>query len=169
MIKKRYVIVIILVVLAVFISQNNYMVLLFNNLSHRISQPKDLFEPIIVKKFDFTKKGHTDTLDFNPKYYDIYAISLIVRDSDYSKSIDYAGVVKLEVFDGNQKLFEELKRGANATILGQHQIDILTFEVPVKSFNKGNLKIRLEVIESADTFKVVADSLYLQVSVSSIP
>lgn len=163
-----------LLMIGFLITRSSKSRLIISNLSHRVFQPADLFQPIIFKKFDFSKNNTASTFVFNPKYYDTYSLSLVVKDSGYDGSMDFNGVLKIEGYENDQKIFDKYARGTLVKVLGlqdgdYRQSDILTFNVPFKSFKRKDLKLRVSVEEPSIQLKDVSEKLYLKVAVSSIP
>lgn len=169
-----YVILTMLLIVGFLATQSSKSRLIISNLSHRIFQPDDLFQPIIFEKFDFSKVDTTSTFVFNPKYYDTYSLSLVVKDSEYDGSIDFNGVLKIEVYADDEKILDKYARGTVAKLLGlqdggYRQSDILTFNIPFRNFKRRDLKLRVNIEDPSTQLEGVSEKLYLKVAVSSIP
>jgi len=175
--KRRITIIGILVFLFLIgfcLTQISQTRLVMNSLGHLIFMPDDLHDSIIFEKFDYTKQSFSKEFAFNPKYYDNYAVSLAINNKEYSGKTDFTGVLKIEIFDGDNKIMEKTTRGNTAKILNliddkYWQTVITTYSIPLGSYRSENLKLSAIVIEPSRTLREVADDLYMKVAVSSIP
>ena len=145
------------------------------HLVHLITQPKDLYEPIVVDVFPFWESGFSKSYSLVPKYMDIYEIGLLATDENLSSKEIFTGKVKVEFLYKGKTVSEHeitsIQGGvyAGTDMTRYKKASLMNFEMPVQGKYKKDISVRMTVLKSDQNLKKYGDSLQMYIAVSSSP
>ena len=145
------------------------------HLVHLITQPKDLYEPIVVDAFPFWELGFSKSYSLVPKYMDIYEIGLLATDENLSSKEKFTGKVKVEFLCKDKIISEhEITAIHGGVYAGKDmtrykKVSLMSFEMPVQGKYKKDISVRMTVLKSDQNLKKYGDSLQMYIAVSSSP
>ncbi len=152
------------------------------HLLNLIKPPKDFYKPIILEDFDLKQKGLVAEYDFKPKFFDFYALAILLESlkfeaepfSDFSSKLKFKGKLKVEMFYKNKGTLifsKEINSSEQVIKLddGSIQVNLFSFSVPVDDKYFKDLLIRVEVIEPDNNLSLFSKNTKILVGVNGIP
>jgi len=167
------------ILIAIFISC--YKSAGINHLYHLIYQPEDLYSPTVDVKYSVLKINKQIEFPFNPKYRDIYSITLNfppdLISSGWNKNHPkyvFSGQLKFEVFKGTDKMLENTITNFKSAHFQKdmdfyNSISLQTFSLPFNASISGPLNIKITLIKADELLAKYKDDIVLQIGVSPIP
>lgn len=145
------------------------------HLYHLFFTPKDLYDPIVIDNFLFNKKGFQKKYILNPKYLDMYDISISFLNKNFLSKYKFTGKLLVEfLYKGevvSKKIVDRVISAiyAEKDISKYKKISLLTFEIPILGKYKENISIRITVLEVDQKLEKFRDSIMLNIAVSATP
>lgn len=145
------------------------------HLYHILAAPKDLYKPIIFDRFLFDEQGFHKTYKLNPKYFDLYDLSIVFPNKDISSKYKFSGKLFVEFLYENKvvskKIVDRINTGwfADGDISKYKRVSLLNFEIPIVGKYKKNIEVRITVLEADKNLKMYMDSIMLHIAVSATP
>jgi hypothetical protein len=142
---------------------------------HLVTQPDDLYSPIVVDSFPFWSAGFSKSYSLTPKYMDVYEIGVQIADGGLLDKKPFNGKVKVEFLSGDSVVAEleatDIQGGVYAGTDMQHykKMWLSTFEIPISGKYKDDLSVKLTVLEADKDMEKYGDSLQVYIAVSSSP
>ena len=142
---------------------------------HLMTQPKDLYEPIITDNFRFYEKSFTRTYSLLPKYLDIYEIGFFTKNKNLPSQYKFNGKLKLEFFVKGKLISETIASSmASAVYAGKvmkyfKEVSLSKFDIPLMGKYKNDIMVKLTVLEGDQELQKYGDSIMLYIAVSATP
>ena len=143
-------------------------------LVHMMFYGQEILKPQILEEFNFWEKGYSKTIQFNPKYAEIYSIGIITPRENLPATYKYSGALKLEIYSKNRLLYESTITQPKAIFYREHDTNFIKeivfedFEVPLKG-RRSDLRLKLTVIEPDSYLEKYKESGRLFIGVSGLP
>ena len=148
---------------------------------HLATMPEDLFTPLFTDNFEFHTKGYSKEYDLNPKYRDIYEVSITAASNiipsgwgeSKQNNNELEGKVKIELFNNNTRLLEDTAtKWRRATFQTGNMnfyrsFSLIDFPIPTKGFQIKPSKIKITVIEPYTFLEKYQDNIKLEVKVAA--
>ena len=145
------------------------------HLLHLMTQPEDLYEPIMVDAFPFWQSGFSKSYSLSPRYMDFYELGFSVVDGGILSREKFDGKVKVEFFhEGNLVSEHEITSIQRGVYAGEDmtlykKVSLLDFEIPLQGKYKKDISVRLTVLDADQKLEKYGDSLQMYIAVSTSP
>ena len=153
----------------------------FWHIYHMATMPEDLFSPLFTDTFEFHTKGFSEEYDLNPKYRDIYEVSITSTDDtipshwgkEKQNKNEVKGKIKIELFANETKLSENIATNwRRATFQKDNlnfykSVSLIDFPIPIRNFKTQPTTIKITVIEPYTVLEEYKENIKLEVKVAA--
>ena len=144
--------------------------------------PKELYQPLIISKFNFHEKGFITEYKFKPRYRNIHEVGFNVQPDvlpsgwgENKEKYVFSGKLKVQLYQGGN-LVEEAVITKHLTFGYQKDsmdfissVSLYTFPIPIKGFLLKETTLKIEVIELDTMLKKYKEFVELTIRVSPTP
>jgi hypothetical protein len=144
--------------------------------------PRDLYEPLVVDKFEFAEQNYSKEYLLKPKYKDRYEIVIEVAPNtiksgwgEKEKEYQFTGELKAEFFHGLKKIHENIITDFNSAhyqdgnLKYYKSISLFSFSLPIEGWRLRETKLKLTALKPDKFLEKHKADIRLKVRVSPIP